>query len=137
MRALFGHNATVADFVGSFGGCPDFGACQTIGFLDRDGALEAGVVYHEWDPEAETIEMSAASRSRLWLRKDRIKLIFDYPFQKVGTKLVYAKTSNKVIERMFAAMGGETHKIDGLWTVALLRAPQWIDYRRGKLRENT
>lgn len=116
-----------------FGRRVDFGDCQAIGFLDQSGTLEAGVVYHDWDPERATIEVSAAAVSKRWISKPRVRLIFDYPVEQIGCDLVYARTEQPIIGRMFKALGGSGYVIPGLWTIVTLTADQWRKFRDEKL----
>jgi len=55
-----------------------FGPCQALGVF-RDGKITGGVVYHLWQPHAETIQLSAAGRGR-WTNKSIIRQIWGYPF---------------------------------------------------------
>lgn len=117
MRALFGHSAEVAGFVATLLGEEGFGACQAIGFLSETGALEAGVVYHNWNPTTEVIEISAASTTRSWCTKARLRLIFGYPFEQIGCQMVVARISEKNARalRIWRALGATEHRIPRLY----------------------
>ena len=118
MRALFGHTAEVERFVGDLLGEPaGFGNCQAIGFLSPTGLLEAGVVYHNWNPATEVIEISAASLNRSWCTKARVRLIFGYPFEQIGCQLVIARISEKNDRalRIWRALGATEHRIPRLY----------------------
>ena len=70
MHLLYGYNQIVAKFVANV--IPDckrgFGNCTAIGVIDgQDGKLVAGLVSHNWSPEADTIEMSGAALTKRWL----------------------------------------------------------------------
>jgi hypothetical protein len=56
-----------------------FGACQALGVV-RNGDLRGAVVYHDWQPQHETIALSAFAVDRKWLDRRTIKAVFDYPF---------------------------------------------------------
>ena len=93
-----------------------FGECTAVGF-PRDGKLEAGVVYHNWDPARRMIEMSAAATSRRWMTWPRARLIFGYPFE--FCDLVYARTDSPVIHRTFRLLGGSVFETP-VWTICTL-----------------
>lgn len=124
---------TVAAFVGAFGGI-DFGPCQAIGFEDADGQLVAGVVYHDWDPNRETIALSVASTSKRWMSRSVCRLIFDYPFEQIGCRLVWGRTDEPIIGRVFKALGGDGFVIPGLWTIVTLTDDQWRAWRDERLK---
>ena len=57
-----------------------FGKCATIGVVEG-GMLIAGLVYHNWDPAAGTIEISgAALPGHYWLTRETLKVMYQYPF---------------------------------------------------------
>ncbi|MGN7808027.1 hypothetical protein ACTJKE_36100 [Ensifer sp. 22521] len=72
-------NQTIADFVAShIAGCErGFADFTTMG-VEEHGALVAGVVFHNYAPEAGVIELSAASTSKRWLTRPVLKGMFDY-----------------------------------------------------------
>lgn len=121
-----------------------FGECQAIGFADDEGKLQAGVVYHNWSPENGTIEISAASVNRHWLTKERLSVIFDYPFA-IGCRLVVARTgeSNHRVRRIWRSLGSDEYIIPALRSpteaeiILTLSAAQWLRYRRKMLDGET
>jgi RimJ/RimL family protein N-acetyltransferase len=61
--------------------------------VNAEGFLVAGVVYHNYNPEAGIIEISAAALphhrgTRAWLQT-----IFSYPFDRCGCQMVIARSS--------------------------------------------
>lgn len=118
MSVTFDHSRVVAAFVASLiPGCErGWSACRAIGFLDDAGRLEAGVVYHNWEPENGVIEISAASTHRRWTTRDRIKLIFGYPFDGLGCRLVVARIaeSNRRARRIWRSLGADEFVIPKL-----------------------
>ena len=90
-----------------------FGLCQAQGFVDADGLLEAGVVYHNYDPKARVIEVSAAARNHSWGSRSRLKAIFGYPFDQAGCQMVFARTSerNPTPLRIWRALGADEFRI--------------------------
>ena len=117
MNFVYGQNALVADFVASLiEGCErGFTSCTAIG-VANDKELIAGVVYHNWSPEAQVIEMSCAASSPRWLTKIVLKTIFAYPFEELGCQMVVMRVSanNERMKRIFRALDFEEYLIPRL-----------------------
>jgi hypothetical protein len=83
MDYIYGHDVAVADFVRQL--IPScrargFGNCRTIGIVDG-GMLIAGLVYHNFDPDAGVIEISgAALPGEPWMTRETLKRMYQYPF---------------------------------------------------------
>jgi hypothetical protein len=105
----------VAGFVASLiPGCArGFGECQAVGFVDS-GKLVAGVVYHNWNPESGVIELSAASVNRAWLTKERLSVIFEYPFGFCRMVLTRQSENNARALRIWRSLGGKEYRIPDL-----------------------
>ena len=92
MNYLYGYDAEVAQFVAQLiPSCRErgFGRCKTIGVLDGDGMLIAGLVYHNYDPDAQVIEISAAALpGKIWMTRETLKRMFQYPFLQCGCQMV-------------------------------------------------
>lgn len=118
MRLLYGHDKTVADFVAAhIPGCArGFSACRAIGVLNSTGTLVAGVVYHDWNPEAGVIELSCAAMTPRWLTRSILRVIFAYPFQ-IGCQMAVFRVSerNTRLHRQFDALGLRRHAIPRLY----------------------
>lgn len=56
-----------------------FGPCWACGVV-RGRALAAVVVYHDWQPEIGTIQVSMAARTPLWASRAVIRAILGVPF---------------------------------------------------------
>lgn len=106
MRVLTGHDAGVADWVARqipimaakvarepFGKA--FGPSTAIGVINEDGWLIGGVVYHGYDPDFRSIEMSFASASSRWLTRDIISVLLGYPFDQLGCIRVTGATPKR------------------------------------------
>jgi hypothetical protein len=123
----------VADFVAALLGFPrGFGECQAVGFLDAACVLEAGVVYHNWNPEAGVIEISAASTTRRWGTRGRLHMIFGYPFDHIGCQMVVARhAEDNPVRRIWKALGASEHVIprlrgrDRAECIATLTVEKW------------
>lgn len=92
-----------------------FGRCVAMGVV-RDDELVAGVVYHNWSPETQAIEISAAATDPKWLNKSILKQIFAYPFDQIGCQIVVARIaeSNTRTRRIWKAIGSQEHVIPRL-----------------------
>ncbi len=69
----------------------DFGPCTAIG-VTRGPLLLAGVVYHDYQPDAETIQLSMASASPMWAKRSIIGGLLRYPFEQLGVFKVWTAT---------------------------------------------
>ena len=108
MRLLYGLSEEVAEFVASLlpGFARGFGNCKAIGVLDGD-TLVAGVVFHNWNPEAGVIEISGASVTPKWMTRNVVAGLFEYAFDQIGCQLVIARVAerNRHVQRGFRRFG--------------------------------
>lgn len=109
-----------------------FGEATAIGFLDKK-QLTTGIVYHNYDPDTEVIEISAFAIHRNWCNKEILKIIFQYPFDQLKVRIVLARCSehNKLVRRIWKALGASEYLIPELRgpneaeAVLILRAQDW------------
>lgn len=89
-------NRQIADFVAAhIEGCErGFADFTTMG-VEEEGVLVAGVVFHNYAPEAGVIELSAASINKRWLMRPVLKAMFGYPFDEVGCQVVVLRVSER------------------------------------------
>ena len=59
---------------------PDFGACTAIGLTGADGAPLAAAVYHDYQPQWETVMISFAAASPRWATRNTVAMFLRYPF---------------------------------------------------------
>jgi len=92
---VYGHDQVVAQFVASMiphcrrGFGPNV---KAIGVVEG-GLLLAGLVYHNWDPDAGVIEISgAALPGHFWLTRETIRHMYQYPFFVCGCQMVAQRT---------------------------------------------
>lgn len=97
-----------------------FGNCQALGFLDGSGAVDAAIVYHNWEPKNRVIEISAGALSRKWLNRARLSQIFAYPFDQLECRMVVARIGehNARARRIWRSLGADEYIIPAL------RSPQ-------------
>jgi RimJ/RimL family protein N-acetyltransferase len=106
MRVLWGHSDEVSFWVGwqipyvrrrlerDPASLP-FGQCQAAGVLNNDGELIAGVVFHNYDPDCPSFEVSFAATSAKWLTRPIICELLRYPFDQIGCRRLTAVTPRK------------------------------------------
>lgn len=72
----------------------------------KDGILRAGIVYHEWQPAAQTIQISAFAVDRKWTDRETIAAIFEYPFR--FAQMLWAQSEVDNMPRaIFRKLGGD------------------------------
>jgi hypothetical protein len=85
-----------------------FGPCKAIGVIDESGTLIAGIVYHNYHPEAGVIEMSlAALPNAQWRTRETLRRMYAYPFEQIGVQMVMHMTaaSDERVLRQLATIG--------------------------------
>jgi len=96
LRYVYGQDELVAHavaqlipHVGNYG----FGsAAKAIGVIDEEGLLIGGLVYHNYDPQAEVIEISGAATNSRWLTRETIRRMYQYPFHVCGCQMLFQRT---------------------------------------------
>jgi RimJ/RimL family protein N-acetyltransferase len=80
----------------------------SMGVFD-DEKLIAVVVFHDWNPKAGLIEISAASVDKRWLTRPVLKSIFNYAFNVAKCQMVVmratASAQGSHMNRIFTAYG--------------------------------
>lgn len=76
----------------------------------------AGVVFHNWSPEAGVMEMSAAADSPRWLSRSVLKAMHSYIFADAGCQLAVMRVSeqNERMLRIGKAYGYTPHRVPRL-----------------------
>ena len=142
MIAIWDRPREIAAFVsqGLWDGRRTIENCQALGFGSVEEGLVAGFLYHNYDPDAGVIEITAYSTHRGWTNKDRVAAIFRYPFEQLGVRLVVARTSefNKPVLRIWRALGADFYRIPDLRAdgeaeiISLYRREKWKSSRFGR-----
>ena len=93
----------------------DFGNCQGLAIVD-DGTLIAGMIWHNWDPDAGVVEISGAGTSRRWLTRKTLRTMFAVPFEEWGCQAVVMRVSDHddALHRMLRSYGFEKYRIPRL-----------------------
>jgi RimJ/RimL family protein N-acetyltransferase len=86
----------------------DFGNCQAMAVVEGD-RLISGVVFHNYEPDSQVIELSAASTSKRWLTRETLRKMFAYPFEECGCQAVVMRCDpeDAPMRRMLIAYGFE------------------------------
>lgn len=85
-----------------------FERCRTIGVVNARGELVAGLVYHNWNPNAGTIEISgAALPNSNWVTRTTLRVMHAYPFEQLHCQLVKmtVRADDVKLQRALAALG--------------------------------
>jgi len=95
---VYGYDEIVGKFVADLiPHCRERGlpaASKTIGVIDGEGRLIAGLVYHGYQPEAGVIEISAAALpGKYWLTRETIRRMYQYPFLQCQCQMVVQRVA--------------------------------------------
>lgn len=91
LRYLFGEDELVAEFAAALiphcrrGFGPNV---KTLAVIDEDDQLIAGMVFHNFDPEAGVIEISGAATHPRWLSRRTLGAMHAYPFVTCGCQMI-------------------------------------------------
>jgi len=80
---------------------------RAVGIIDRSGRLVAGWIWHNYNPDAATIEFSGASTTPRWMTRAILQKLFAYAFDGIGCQLVVTRNSagNVRLHRQLARFG--------------------------------
>ena len=108
MNVLYGQDEAVARWVAEhIDGCGrGFGKCRAFGVVSK-GQLIAGVVFHNWSPESETIEISCAATSPKWAARRIVTELFEYPFNFCRLATARFSEKNTRVEKLWRAFGAD------------------------------
>jgi RimJ/RimL family protein N-acetyltransferase len=84
-----------------------FDHSKAIGVMDDD-RLIAGIIYHNWEPEAGIIEIStAALPGSGWYTRETMAVMYQYPFHDLSLQMVIGrvKASDEALLRIMATIG--------------------------------
>ena len=94
MSLVAGHTEEVAKWVAAripHVGDVGFGPCEAIGVVGSNGLI-AGVVYHDYQPRAGSIQLSMAADNPRWAKKEIIAGLLRYPFEQLKCYRVWTGT---------------------------------------------
>ena len=114
LKYIYGQDELVRDFIvraqqrARLVGAGRFSQRFTaIGVLDEHDELIAGLLYHAFNPDAGTIELSVeAIPGRQWLTRSTLAVMFQYPFIQCKCQMVITTTAgtNERVQRILAAL---------------------------------
>lgn len=110
MRLVRDDSENVADWVAAqvpHVGRVGFGNCKAIGVVSNDGAPLCGVVFHDYQPLAKTMQISLAAVSARWATRNILGDILHYPFEELGLFKVWSVTpaDNERAQRFALGIG--------------------------------
>lgn len=81
-----------------------------------ESQLLAGVIYHNFQPDCGTIEVSCAARSPRWMTRDVIRAGISMPFDNLGCQTIFARHSedNKNARHIWQSLGATEYVIPRL-----------------------
>ena len=94
-------------------GC-ERGWTDFVAALVHDERLKvaAGVVFHDWSPENEVIEVTAAAESPHWAQRGVLRELFGYAF--THCQMVVARTTSPRVVKMWRGFGADAYEIPRL-----------------------
>lgn len=111
-------NFAVGKFVASNTGegIGEFDNFTTLGVIKGD-RLIAGVIYHDYKPGAQVVEMSCAAIDPTWVRGPTLYLMYSYPFEQMGCRMIGTGNagSNKRLHRQLERLDHRKYIIDDYW----------------------
>lgn len=60
----------------------------------EDGRLIAGIIYHNMDPDAGVIELSASAVSRRWIQRHVLRFMFGVAFDLLGCQMAVLRVNS-------------------------------------------
>ena len=78
--------------------------------------IKAVALFHNWQPQAGVVEISAASDCKRWLSRRVLWAMFDYAFNTLGAQVVVARIdpTRDELSRIFTAYGFKRYDIPRL-----------------------
>lgn len=73
-----------------------FGPCRSIGVMrgndpeDMNAPMMAVAVFHDYIPQVKTCQVSVASRTPMWARREIVARLLAYPFEELGVNLIWS-----------------------------------------------
>lgn len=107
--------------------------CVPIALMESGKKMVAGIIFHNFNKDAQTIEISCYSSVKNWLTRDVLNKILRYPFNEIGVRIVTARFSedNYFIARIVKRLNSKVYILPELWGVkkdqlfAILKADDW------------
>ena len=93
-----------------------FGEARGAVIRDRRGKSAACLVFHNWNPKAGLMEVSAVAKSPRWATRAVLRDAFGYIYDTSGCQLAVARTDtdNHRVRRLWRAFGADEYVIPRL-----------------------
>lgn len=109
-----------------------FGECRAMGVASRD-RMAAGVVFHNWQPEAGVVEMSCAADDPRWMTRRVMRVAFGYVFDGLQCQMAVARIheDNDGARKLWRGLGADEFVIprlrgkDAAEAIYTITAEQW------------
>lgn len=82
--------------------------------FDRSGEVVAGIVFHNWNPDAATIEVSAGATDPRWATRAVLRAGFGYAFGFCQAVVARQHEENTRSRRLWRSFGSTEHLIPRL-----------------------
>lgn len=109
----------MADWVAAriWGRTGAFDSFKAMGVASANGRLVAGLVFHNWEPDAGVIEVSAAAVDRKWLTRRVATAAMTYAFKDCACQMVTARHDerNTPARKIWVALGSTETRIPRLY----------------------
>lgn len=93
-----------------------FGPCTAAIAVDAKDSVSAVLVFHNYQPEAGVIEVSAVADDARWAQRSILKDAFNYIYNQLGCQMAAARcdVSNERVRRLWKAFGADEYVIPRL-----------------------
>lgn len=84
--------------------------------VEHGGELVAGLVFHNWEPETQIIEVSGAATNSRWMTRRVMRAALNYVFRDAGCQMLVARQAltNRRARRAWLAIGASEYVIPRL-----------------------
>jgi RimJ/RimL family protein N-acetyltransferase len=114
----------------------------SFGVLSDDGKALGGVVFTDWQPAFQSIQISFASASPRWLTPKLVTAILEYPFGQLGCQMIHSATPSQTasarefLERFGFRRDGVIRRAFGTddAVISTLLQEEWAEHRFNRRR---
>jgi RimJ/RimL family protein N-acetyltransferase len=114
LKVVWGREDIVAPWIAEEIGVQALGECRTASVMGNDGRLMAAVAFHNWNPQAGVIEVSAAAVDPRWASRAVLSELFGYAFAIAQAVVARTSEDNTRVRRLWKAFGAEEYIIPRL-----------------------
>jgi RimJ/RimL family protein N-acetyltransferase len=114
LKVVWGREDIVAPWIAEEIGVWSIGECRTASVMAADGRLMAAVAFHNWNPQAGVIEVSAAAVDPRWASRAVLSELFGYAFAIAQAVVARTAEDNTRVRRLWKAFGAQEYIIPRL-----------------------